>query len=330
MKRHATQTLFTFGRIVPAISLVFYSLLFTPPALARETGSATPEGLLPHFESLIALGIVLTAVVIAWLLNHRAPKARAGGTFVGALSCLAMIIWFALIIQTGVLETPKPHQAPMDAAKPALLWIQMIVISIVGLGLLLVAYKQSQSSEELVLSSVNEVDRYGRTSRVLHWTTAILFIFMIPTGIFASMIPEDAWFRTEYNVVHKTIGFIILGLFVARMVWNRTSKRPGLDTSLKPVERKLAHGAHIGLYVLMLAVPVTGYVMTSLHGYPSFFFVLKLEPFLPESDTYILWGLLHKYLLQYLVYIILGAHILGALKHHFVDKHKEAFKRIVG
>jgi cytochrome b561 len=88
--------------------------------------------------------------------------------------------------------------------------------------------------------------------------------------------------------------------------------------------------APIGLYVLMLAVPVTGYVMTSLHGYPSFFFALKLEPFLPESDAYIFGGMLNKYLLRYLVYIILGTHILGALKHHFVDKHKEAFKRIEG
>jgi len=69
--------------------------------------------------------------------------------------------------------------------------------------------------------------------------------------------------------------------------------------------------------------------MTSLHGYPSFFFIFKLEPFLAESDAYIIWGLFHKYILQYVIYLVLGAHILGALKHQFIDKHDSAFKRIV-
>lgn len=46
--------------------------------------------------------------------------------------------------------------------------------------------------------------------------------------------------------------------------------------------------------------------------------------------AYIAWGTFHKYLLPYLLYAILGAHILGALKHHFLDKHDSALKRMVG
>ena len=153
---------------------------------------------------------------------------------------------------------------------------------------------------------------------------------MIPTGIFSSMIPEGTWYRTEYNVVHKTIGLIIFGLFIARIIWNRKSKRPELDTGLKPSERKMAHWAHITLYVLMFAVPLTGYFMTSLHGYSTYFFILELKSFLPESGAYIVFGLFHKYLLQYVIYIVLGAHILGALKHHYVDKHSSAIRRMAG
>jgi len=143
------------------------------------------------------------------------------------------------------------------------------------------------------------------------------------------MIPEDVWYRTEYNVVHKTIGILIFGLLIGRLVWNKKSKRPALDASLTPAERKMAHGAHVGLYILMFAMPLSGYVMTSMHGYPSYLFTLELPPFLPESKAYIVWGLFHKYLLPYFLYIILGAHILGALKHQFVDKHDNAFKRMV-
>ncbi|OBX17706.1 hypothetical protein A9995_15080 [Erythrobacter sp. QSSC1-22B] len=165
---------------------------------------------------------------------------------------------------------------------------------------------------------------------MLHWTMAIMFLSMIPMGMFASMIPQDAWFRNHYYVVHKTIGVLIFSLLLVRLIWNRRSKRPELDASLKPAERKWAHRVHILLYVLLLAMPVTGFVMTSYHGYPTFFFAWELQPLWGESDAYIIWGTFHKYILPYLIYIILGAHILGALKHHFIDRHTTALKRMVG
>lgn len=310
-------------------SAVASAIFFSPIALAASSGTPTPEGMLPHFESWIASGIVLISIATAWMLNHSTPNVRVSGTLLAALGCLGIVAWFLAILGTGVLDNPKPNQAPMDSAKPALLWIQAGIALVAGAGLLAVANHQRKTREKLDLVATNEPHRYGRVSRVLHWTTAFLFIIQIPIGIFSSMIPEDIWYRTEYNVVHKTIGLIIFGLLVIRLLWNRKSKRPTLDASLKPLERKLAHGVHVALYALMFAVPLTGYVMTSLHGYPSFFFALELQPFFAESDAYIVWGLFHKYLLQYFVYVILGAHILGALKHQFVDKHGNAFKRMV-
>lgn len=303
---------------------------FPMTAQAAPVSPATPAGWLPNFESVIALMVVLTAVLIAGLLNHTRPKMRALGTFIASLSCFSVVVWFLGALGTGVIDNPKSFQMPMDAAKPALLWIQTLAALLGGLVLLAVANGQRKQTDRLDLSAANEGGRYGRVSRILHWTTAILFIFMIPTGIFASMIPEDVWFRTEYNVVHKTIGLIIFALVIARLIWNWRSKRPKLDSSLKPVDRKLAHSAHILLYGLMIGLPLTGYLMTSFHGYETAFFMFGIPSFLPESDAYILWGLFHKYILQYLVYLILGAHILGVLKHHFIDKHKTAIKRMVG
>lgn len=305
------------------------SLFFVQTAWAGEGGAPTPEGMLPHFESWIALAIVGFAVWVARLLNHKASNFRAAGTLLAALGCFGVVGWFSMVLGSGIFESPKPFQTPMDALKPAILWAQAIVALLGGVVLLGVANRQRKGAELLELANVNESSRYGRVSRILHWTTAILFILMIPMGVFASMIPEGIWYRTEYMVVHKSIGLIVLGLFVARLVWNRKSKRPGLDASLKPVEKKLAHGAHIVLYVLMFAVPVTGYFMTSLHGYPSYFFFIELQPLLAESEAYKIWGLFHKYILQYLIYLILGAHVLGALKHHYIDKHQSAFKRMV-
>jgi cytochrome b561 len=325
IKRNKIPSALKFG-ITAGLSFALLPMI----AQAAPVSPSTPAGWLPNFESLIALMIVLTAALIAWLLNHARPKKRALGTFLSALSCFGIVAWFVGALSTGVIENPKTFQMPMDAAKPALLWIQTLAALLGGLALLIVANGQRKQTDTLDLAATNEVERYGRVSRILHWTTAILFIFMIPTGIFASMIPENVWFRTEYNAVHKTIGLIIFGLVIARLIWNWRSKRPKLDSSLKPLDRKLAHSAHVLLYILMIGLPLTGYLMTSFHGYETAFFMFGIPSFLPESDAYILWGLFHKYILQYLVYLILGAHILGVLKHHFIDKHKTAINRMVG
>ena len=145
-----------------------------------------------------------------------------------------------------------------------------------------------------------------------------------------TMIPEGTPYRLEYYVVHKTIGVIIFALVIVRLIWNQLSKRPKLDSGLKPIEKKAAKGVHVVLYVMMLAFPVTGFIMTSYFGAPTYLFAWEMPPLWEVNEkAVLLWGLFHKYLLPYLLYVILGAHILGALKHHFIDKHIKALSRMV-
>ena len=278
----------------------------------------------------VSTGIVFLSVLTSWALNFTSPNVRVFGTVLAAIGCLIVAAWFFLfILDSGVLENPKPNQTPMDSAKPTLLWIQSVTALLTGIFLLYVANKQRNNSAVLDLKAKNEQNRYGRVSRVLHWTIAIMFISLIPMGIFASMIPEDTEYRNAYYVAHKTIGVTVFLLVLVRLVWNRISKRPALDSSLSPKEEKLAHRAHNTLYFMMLAVPITGFMMTSYHGYETYFFFWEMQPLWEESPVYQVWGGFHKYLLPYILYIVLGAHVLGALKHQLIDKHQNAFKRMV-
>lgn len=280
--------------------------------------------------SWIATAFVLTSILISWAMNYSNPRIRVFGTFLAALGCLSVSMWFfSFVLPSGILENPKPNQTPMDSAKPIFLWIQALIALFSGIFLLAIAKQQSKNNITLSLEYKNEPTRYGSISRFLHWTIAILFISLIPLGIFTSMIPEDSQFRLSYYVLHKTIGVTLFLLVIIRICWNRFSKRPELDSSLSARDAKLAHRAHLTLYFIMLAVPVTGYMMTSYHGYGTYFFFWELAPPVEESDVYIIWGLFHKYLLPYLIYIVLGAHILGALKHHFIDKKESAIKRMI-
>ena len=278
----------------------------------------------------VSIGIVFLSVFISWALNFSAPKVRVFGTLLAALGCFVIATWFFIfVMNSGLLENPKPNQTPLDSPKPTLLWIQSITAYLTGVFLLFIANYQRKSNEILDLSAKNEKDRYGRVSRLLHWTIAILFISLIPMGIFSSMIPEETSYRNAYYVVHKTIGVTVFLLVIVRLIWNKISKRPALDNTLTPTEKKLAHRAHNILYFMLLVIPITGFMMTSYHGYGTFFFFWELPPLWEQSNVYQIWGGFHKYLLPYIVYIILGAHVLGALKHQFIDKHDSAFKRMV-
>ena len=283
-------------------------------------------------DSWAALGIVVSAMVVAWLLNVRQAKFRALGTALASLCCAALAGWFFLfVVNTGFLESPKPNQTPLDSAKPALLLGQAMVAAAAAVWLMIVALRQFANAESLALGLGNERGRYGRASRYLHWSIAILFLALVPMGIFTSIIPEGTAFRNAYYVVHKTIGVIVIALVCIRLIWNRVSPRPKLDESLTARERKLAKVAHFALYAMMVAMPITGFVMTSFHGYPTFFFAWEFGPFWePSNSATIAWGLFHKYLLPFILYVLLGAHILGALKHRFLDKQEQAFRRIVG
>jgi cytochrome b561 len=278
----------------------------------------------------VSMGIVFLSALTSWALNYSASRVRVFGTILAAVGCLLIAAWFFLfIINSGILENPKPNQTPLDSAKPSLLWIQSITALLTGLFLLYIASRQSKNTSVLALTAKNESNRYGKVSRMLHWTIAILFISLIPMGIFASMIPEDTEYRNAYYVVHKTIGVTVFLLVIVRLIWNRLSRRPSLDSALTSREEKLAHRAHNTLYFMMLAIPITGFMMTSYHGYETYFFFWEMQPLWEQSEIYQVWGGFHKYLLPYLLYIVLGAHILGALKHQFIDKHANAFKRMV-
>ncbi len=278
----------------------------------------------------VSMGIVFLSVLTSWALNYSASRVRVFGTILAAVGCLLLAAWFFLfIINSGILENPKPYQTPLDSAKPSLLWIQSITALSTGIFLLYIASRQRKNTSVLALTAKNESNRYGRVSRMLHWIIAMLFISLIPMGIFASMIPEDTEYRNAYYVIHKTIGVTVFLLVIVRLIWNRLSRRPSLDSALTSREEKLAHRAHNTLYFMMLAIPITGFMMTSYHGYETYFFFWEMQPLWEQSEIYQVWGGFHKYLLPYLLYIVLGAHILGALKHQFIDKHANAFKRIV-
>lgn len=302
-------------------------VLAAPEVVASEAGDG--GRLAYHLDSWIALLMIVVAVGIAVMVNAAAPGTRTWGTVLAAGACFAAVLWFAALLPTGILDEPKETAFPTDPLKPGLLWILTFVTLAGGVLLSWAVARQRRRSDQLALERRNDDERFGLVSRTLHWTMAILFLAMIPMGIFMSIIPEDVAYRQGYYVVHKTIGIVLMLLALARLIWHWVTPTPPLEKSLRTWEKVLAKTVHYGLYFLMIALPVTGGVMSTYAGKSSHFFFWDLPPLWGEDlEAVRPWGLFHKLVLPYLFFLVFAGHLLGALKHHFLDKHADGIHRI--
>jgi len=176
-------------------------------------------------------------------------------------------------------------------------------------------------------------EKYTRTAVLLHWLIAALIAANIILAIGSGYVP-DAYVRPMIDL-HKSFGITVLLLFVARLAWRLTHKPPEFPADYKPWEAKAAHAAHIALYILIIAMPVTGWIHDSawsaaashpmkLYWFIPWFRLSFITGLDPATKDYVhsLFGHIHTYL-SYALYAVLAAHIAGALKHQFIDKQPE-------
>jgi cytochrome b561 len=168
---------------------------------------------------------------------------------------------------------------------------------------------------------------------LLHWLIALLITFNIILGLGSNYVP-DADVRPMIDL-HKSFGITILTLAFIRFFWRFTHTPPPFPPNYAVWERNLAHAAHVLLYVLIFALPITGWIHDSAwsaaasHPMLLFWvipwfrlgFITSLDP-ATKDMVHTLFGQIHT-LLGYALYGVLALHILGALKHQFYDKHPE-------
>lgn len=166
--------------------------------------------------------------------------------------------------------------------------------------------------------------RYDPVAVTLHWIIAVSIIVMIPLGLYMDKFPIDIRFGAF--AIHKSIGITVLALSVLRLIWRLMNPPPPLPASMSWVEKFLANSAHWGLYFLMVAMPLTGWLMVSANPkFPTVFFWLAEVPFIPmppgidPKETHEMFETYHLYLAYGAIALIL-AHAGAALKHHFIGK----------
>lgn len=161
-------------------------------------------------------------------------------------------------------------------------------------------------------------DRYSHVAILFHWTIAALVIFNIVVGIFHESLLEGL----PVMPAHKALGMLVLVLTVGRIGWRLANPAPAHPASMAAWERTVAGATHLFFYFLLLAMPLTGWMMGGGKSPPRSvdIFGLFQVPGLPVGKP--IAGAAHEFheLAGYLFAALVVLHIAAALRHHFMLK----------
>ncbi|HKW85059.1 MAG TPA: cytochrome b [Burkholderiaceae bacterium] len=162
---------------------------------------------------------------------------------------------------------------------------------------------------------------YTATARWLHWIVAALIFANLGLGLTMVDMPGITPTKLRYFNWHKWVGVTVFALVVLRWLWRRSHRPPALPDSMPRWERRAAAVSHALLYVLMFALPLSGYFYSLAAGFPVVYLGLLPLPVLIEPNPALKEPLvtLH-HLLAWTMIALLVVHVGAALKHRFVDR----------
>lgn len=157
---------------------------------------------------------------------------------------------------------------------------------------------------------------YNGLAKTFHWLTAALIFVALPTAWYFDELAKDDPALPWWVTLHKSVGLTVLALTVLRLIWLRLAPPPPLGEAFAPIQRMLAHATHGLLYLALLAMPISGYVMSAAKGREIPVFWLFKAPLLtPVDETLAHFAKELHEVGQWALCALVGVHILSAIFH---------------
>ena len=192
----------------------------------------------------------------------------------------------------------------------------------------LTAAQRKGNTRTRVIMVKNSKSSYGWAAIALHWLMAIGVFFLFGLGLYmVELTYYDTWYRGSLEL-HKSLGLVLLFVWLIRMTWRLSNESPAMAGSA--IEKKAAHLVHGLLYVLMLVLMTTGYLISTADGRGIEIFSLIEIPaitainFENQED---IAGDIHWALAWSLISFV-ALHALAAIKHQMINKDGTLMKMI--
>ncbi|PKG76400.1 cytochrome b [Shewanella sp. Choline-02u-19] len=168
---------------------------------------------------------------------------------------------------------------------------------------------------------LNTKKSYGLVAILFHWLSALAVIGLFAVGFWmVDLTYYSEWYKTA-PYLHKSVGLILLLLTLSRIFWRMFTPNPKSLASHKRWERSAGHITHGVLYLLLLVIMVSGFLISTADDRGiwvfNWFEIPSLGVFMEDQAD--IAGVIHQYAAYSLIGLVL-IHALGALKHHFIDK----------
>lgn len=188
------------------------------------------------------------------------------------------------------------------------------------------------------MAAGNSADSWGWPARLLHWLMAALILFQLGLGFSMVRVVADVYAQFTLFQTHKSWGFVIFVLALLRIAWRLGHPAPEALAGTPPLEAALSRGAHLALYALMVALPLSGWLTASASPLQDTYGLRNMvftwfdlpDPFQPGSEALKnRLAAVHAWAAFGLA-VILAGHVAAALRHHFVRRDGVLRRMIIG
>lgn len=179
---------------------------------------------------------------------------------------------------------------------------------------------QTEDKRAIMVRYRNTKHSYGAVAIFFHWLLALIVISLLIMGLYMMRLPLSME-KVRLIGWHKEIGLLVLVLVILRGIWRLSHDGTELPTSLPFWQRVAARAVHLLFYIFLLALPISGWLISSATGLQVSFFGLIVLPNLiaPDPQLLTLFIEIHRWLAYGLI-ITLFLHTGAALIHHFIYK----------
>ena len=162
--------------------------------------------------------------------------------------------------------------------------------------------------------------RYTSVAIGLHWLTGLMILISFGVGLYMVDLPLSP-FKLRLYSWHKWAGVTIFMLVLLRCLWRLSHAAPPLPNGMPRWQRVATEASHYLLYALMIAIPLSGWLMSSAKGFQTVYFGVIPIPDLLQKNKELgeTLALVHQTLNFTMIGIVI-LHAAAALKHHFIDK----------